>query len=89
MDDPRLFFSSVPDALTQLGAALHFYGVSFWYAPTPPAKGKIERDHQDWQHRLPAYFASETITELSVAHDPIPALRRPRNRHEPHTAHCG
>jgi len=84
VDYHSLFFSSVPDALTQLGAALHFYGVSFRYAPTPQAKGKIERDHQYWQNRLPAYFASESITELSVANAHIPALREHRNRHEPH-----
>lgn len=84
VDYHSLFFSSVPEALTQLGAALHFYGVSFRYAPTPQAKGKIERDHQYWQNRLPAYFASEAITELSVANAHIPALRQHRNRHEPH-----
>lgn len=84
VDYHSLFFSSVPDALTQLGAALHFYGVSFRYAPTPQAKGKIERDHQYWQNRLPAYFASEGIADLGVANQHIPALREHRNRHEPH-----
>jgi len=84
VDYHSLFFSSVPDALTQLGAALHFYGVSFRYAPTPQAKGKIERDHQYWQSRLPAYFASEAITELGVANEHISALRQHRNRHEVH-----
>jgi len=84
VDYHSLFFSSVPEALTQLGAALHFYGVSFRYAPTPQAKGKIERDHQYWQNRLPAYFASEAITELGVANEQIPALRHHRNRHETH-----
>ena len=84
VDDHSIFFSSVPDALTQLGTALHFYGVSFRYAPTPQAKGKIERDHQVWQSRLPAYFASETITEFGVANEHIAALRAHRNRHETH-----
>lgn len=84
VDYHSLFFSQVPDALTQLGAALHFYGVSFRYAPTPQAKGKIERDHQYWQSRLPAYFASEAITELRDANEHILALREHRNRHEPH-----
>jgi transposase InsO family protein len=93
VDYHSLFFTALPEALTQLGAALHFYGVSFRYAPTPQAKGKIERDHQYWQNRLPAYFASEAITELSVANEHIPALRHHRNRHEPHrelgmTAHA-
>lgn len=84
VDYHSLFFSSVPEALTQLGAALHFYGVSLRYAPTPQAKGKIERDHPYWQDRLPAYFASEAITELGVANAHIPALREHRNRHERH-----
>jgi transposase InsO family protein len=84
VDYHSLFFSSVPDALTQLGASLHFYGVSFRYAPTPQAKGKIERDHQYWQSRLPAYFASEAISDLRVANEHILSLRQHRNRHEPH-----
>jgi hypothetical protein len=84
VDYHSLFFSHVPDALTQLGAALHFYGVSLRYAPTPQAKGKIERDHQVWQGRLPAYFASEGIRELALANDHLSALREHRNRHEVH-----
>lgn len=84
VDYHSLFFSTHPDALTQLGQALHFYGVSFRDAPTPQAKGKIERDHQVWQNRLPAFFASEGITELGVANAHLPALRRHRNRHEVH-----
>ena len=84
VDDHSLFFSSVPDALTQLGVALHFDGVSLRYAPTPQAKGKIERDHQVWQSRLPAYFASEAITEFGVANEHIATLRLHRNHHETH-----
>lgn len=84
VDYHSLFFSSVPEAVTQLGAALRFYGVSFLYAPTPQAKGKIERDHQVWQQRLPAYLASEAITDLAVANQHLSALREHRNRHEPH-----
>ena len=84
VDYHSLFFSSVPEALTQLGQALYFYGVSFRYAPTPQAKGKIERAHLFWQNRLPAYFASEAITELAVANDHLYALRQHRNRDEVH-----
>ena len=71
MDYHSLFFSTVPEALTQLGAALRFYGVSFRYAPTPQAKGKIERDHQCWQNRLPAYFASEGDPRIDRGQSPI------------------
>jgi len=84
VDDHSLFFSHGPEALTQLGAALHFYGVSFRYAPTPQAKGKVERAHQYWQNRLPAYFASEQITELAAANEHLPALRQHRNQDEVH-----
>jgi hypothetical protein len=49
-----------------LGAALRFYEVSLDYAPTPQAKGKIERAHQFWQKRLPALFAAEQITRLEL-----------------------
>ena len=38
VDCHRLFFPQRPDALTQLGAALHCYGVSLRYARTPQAK---------------------------------------------------
>lgn len=86
VDYHSLLFSTVPEALTQLGRALHFYGVSFRYAPTPQAKGKIERDHQCRQERLPAYFAGKGIRELTLANDPLhlPALRAHRNRQELH-----
>jgi hypothetical protein len=84
VDYHSLFFTHDPDALTQLGWALKFYDISFRYAPTPQAKGKIERAHQYWQGRLPAYFASEKITEIEVANPHIDALRAHRNTHEVH-----
>ena len=84
VDDHRIFFTHDPDALTQLGWALKFYDVSFRDAPTPQAKGKIERAHQYWPGRLPAYFASEKITEIALAHPQIDALRAHRNAREVH-----
>lgn len=84
VDYHSIFFTNDPDALTQLGRALKFYDISFLYAPTPQAKGKIERAHQYWQGRLPAYFASEQITEIEVANPQIDALRAHRNAHEVH-----
>jgi hypothetical protein len=84
VDYHAIFFSQNPDALTQLGWALKFYDISFLYAPTPQAKGKIEREHQFWQGRLPAYFASEQITEIETANHHIDALRLHRNAHETH-----
>ena len=67
-----------------MGWALKFYDLSFRYAPTPQAKGKVERAHQYWQGRLPAYFASEHITEIAAANPHIDALRDHRNKRETH-----
>ena len=84
VDYHSLFFTHVPEALTQLGWALHFYGVSFRYAPTPHAKGKIERSHHFWQERLPAFFASEQVSDIDQANGHIHSLRLHRNQHEVH-----
>jgi hypothetical protein len=84
VDYHSLFFTHDPKALTQLGQALHFYGVTFRFAPTPQAKGKIERAHFFWQERLPAYFASEHIVDLDHADPHVQALCLHRNQHEVH-----
>lgn len=84
VDYHSLFFTHDPKALTQLGQAIHFYGITFRYAPTPQAKGKVERSHFFWQERLPAYFASEQIEDLDQAAPHIQALRLHRNQHETH-----
>lgn len=84
VDYHSLFFTHDPDALTQLGAALKFYDISLRYAPTPQAKGKVEREHQFWQGRLPPYFASEKISELAEANRHLDALRHHHNTHEVH-----
>lgn len=84
VDYHSFFFTQVPDSLTTLGKALRFYGVSFRYAPTAQAKGKVEREHQFWQQRLPAYFASEPVSYLPDANTHITALRLHRNQHETH-----
>jgi hypothetical protein len=84
VDFHSFFFTSTPEALTALGRALHFYGVTFRYAPTPQAKGKVERQHQFWQNRLPAYFAAEKIKTLEAANAHIRELRLHHNLHETH-----
>lgn len=84
VDFHSIFFTRDPDALTQLGWALKFYDISLRYAPTPQAKGKIEREHQFWQGRLPAYCASEKIDQIHVLNPHIDALRAHRNAHEIH-----
>ena len=67
-----------------MGWALQFCDISLRYAPTPQAKGKIEREHQFGQGRLPAYFASEEISNLDEANRHIDALRHHRNAQELH-----
>ena len=73
------FFSHVPDVLTYPGQALHFYDISFKYAPTPQAKGKVERLHQFWQNRLPTFFAAECIQTLASADPAVDQLREHHN----------
>jgi hypothetical protein len=84
VDYHSFFFAQVPEAHTQLGSALHFYGVSLRFAPTPQAKGKIERGHQFWQKRLPALFQAEGISELSAANSLLDSLRKHHNQFEKH-----
>ena len=84
VDFHSCFFTHVPDACTQLGQARYFYGVSFRYAPTPQAKGKIEREHQFWQNRRPSFSASENIADLAHANPHITDLRHHRNHRELH-----
>jgi hypothetical protein len=76
--------SSNPDAFTQLGQALHFYGVKLLYAPTPQAKGKIERRHDYWQKRLVPLLAADRIRELVGANHRLDQLVPHANQHEIH-----
>jgi hypothetical protein len=84
VDYHSFFFTSVPEAFTQLGAALHFYGMALRYAPTPQAKGKIERRHDFWQKRLPPLLAADQILELEGANRLLDQLLPHVNQHEIH-----
>jgi hypothetical protein len=84
VDYHSFFFTHTPDAFTQLGATLHFYGVALRYAPTPQAKGKIERRHLYYQGRLPALFAADNILELEHANRLLDELLPHANAHEVH-----
>jgi hypothetical protein len=84
VDYHSFFFTHQPDAFTQLGAALRFYEVTLRYAPTPQAKGKIERVHDYWQKRLPALFGVEQVSALPAANTLLDQLRQHRNAHENH-----
>jgi hypothetical protein len=82
VDDHSFFFTHTPDAFTQLGEALHFYGVALRYAPTPQAKGKIERRHDYWQKRLTALLAAESILERCGANALLDQLLPHANQYE-------
>jgi hypothetical protein len=84
VDYHSFFFTSQPESLTQLGSALRFYEVSLRYAPTPQAKGKIERSHDFWQKRLPPLFGAEQITTLPEANALLEKLRHHHNAKEIH-----
>jgi hypothetical protein len=84
VDYHSFYFTTQPEALTQLGAALRFYEVSLRYAPTPQAKGKIERAHDFWQKRLPPLFAAEHIAALPEANALLEKLRLHHNAKELH-----
>ena len=74
VDYHAIFFAQNPEALTQLGAALKFYDISFLYAPTPQAKGKIEREHQFWQGRL-RWGGNSIAKKSAVGHSAQYTLR--------------
>lgn len=84
VDYHSFFHTHTPDALTELGRALHFYGVSLQYAPTPEAKGKVERLHYYWQNRLPPLFAAEGISQIETANELLEQLRAHHNSDENH-----
>jgi hypothetical protein len=84
VDYHSFFYTHNPDAFTQLGQALHFYGVKLLYAPTPQAKGKIERRHDYWQKRLVSLLAADHIIELSGANQLLDQLVPHANQHEFH-----
>jgi transposase InsO family protein len=84
VDYHSFFYTHNPDAFTQLGEALHFYGVALRYAPTPQAKGKVERRHDFWQKRLPPLLAADRILELEGANRLLDQLVPHVNLHEIH-----
>ena len=84
VDHHSFFLAQVPEAHTQLASALHFYEVTFRFAPSAQAKGKIERSHQVWQKRLPPILRAEAIHNLPEANALLDKLRAHRNAAEPH-----
>jgi hypothetical protein len=84
VDYHSFFFTHCPDSFTQLGQALHFYGIALRYAPTAQAKGKIERRHDYWQKRLPPLLAADQILAIEPANALLDQLLAHANAHEIH-----
>ena len=90
VDFHSFFYTPNPDAFTQLGTALHFYGVALRDAPTPQAKGKIERRHDYWQARRPhcwwrfASLNSKAPTTCSNNSSPTPTNTKSTANWAPH-----
>lgn len=84
--DKASFFRAPDGSLTQLAKRLRFYDVSFLCANTPEAKGKIERVHQVWQDRLPAYFGHtpDAAASFGTANAHLSTLVDYRNMSETH-----
>lgn len=85
--DKASFFRNDDGSLTQLAKRLKFFDISFVFANSPEAKGKIERIHQVWQDRLPAYAAREGIardTPLEDVNEDLACLVDYRNGFEKH-----
>jgi hypothetical protein len=85
VDQAAFFKSPAEGGTTRLKNRLAFYGVSFVYANSPEAKGKIERLHQVWQDRLPPFFAKNGVpADLGEGNAGIAGLLSWRNGHEAH-----
>lgn len=84
VDYHSFFYTHTPEAFTQLGQALRFYGVHLRFAPTPQAKGKIERRHDYWQKRLPPLLAADRIFDLEGANRLLDLLATHANQSEIH-----
>ena len=87
VDQASFFRASSPERLTLLGARLKFYDISFVLANSPEAKGKVERIHQVWQSRLPAYFQVNHLTAqtpLNIINEHLDVMRIHRNENETH-----
>jgi len=86
VDQAAFFKSPNEDGTTRLKNRLAFYDISFLYANSPEAKGKIERLHQVWQDRLPRYFAKngtpDSLLDANRGH--LAPLIDWRNRNETH-----
>lgn len=68
-DGFTMFGAAGVDLKTQFGRACRALGILHSIAPTPQAKGKIERDMRTFQHRLAVVFRTEGVADESHANE--------------------
>ena len=85
VDQASFFMSPKEGGVTRLANRLRFYDISFVFAHSPEAKGKVERLHGFWQCRLPAFFAKNGVpATLEEGNQRLAVLIAWRNGHEVH-----
>lgn len=64
-----MFGAAGVDLRSQFGRACRALGILHRIAPTPEAKGKIERDMRTFQHRLAIVFKTEGVDSEAMANE--------------------
>lgn len=68
-DGFTMFGKEGVDLCSQFGRACRALGILHRIAPTPQAKGKIEREMRTFQHRLAVVFRAEGVDDEETAND--------------------
>ncbi len=68
-DGFTMFGKAGEDLKSKFGRICRAFGILHLVAPTPQAKGKIERDMRTFQHRLAIVFASQGVSDAEEANE--------------------
>ena len=68
-DGFTMFGKAGEDLKSRFGQICRAFGILHRIAPTPQAKGKIERSMRTFQHRLAIVFASQGIEDMTAANE--------------------
>lgn len=68
-DGFSMFGSEGEDLKSRFGRICRAFGILHLIAPTPQAKGKVERDMRTFQHRLAIVFASQGVSSQEEANE--------------------
>ena len=83
-DGFKMFGAEGEDLKSQFGRACRALGIFHRIAPTPQAKGKIERDMRTFQHRLAVVFKSQGVDNEEWANEVAFEHYRHWNTHHIH-----